>query len=247
MCVRGYVYTCVRIYVLLYECVYIHTYVRDPVRLRLRHLYQVEFCSFIVRYPTAGASMHYGHISSWHCHQQQLLILTWSSTTAVDFVIVFNNSCWFWLCSQQQLLIFTTHLPASVAQVDVHPNGDFSVLRNIYIFVYHNIFFVCLCQPWWTGGCKFIPRWVGNILSWKYEHEIFSLVIPSLLLIQEGQFPVFWWKHVHNTGYPLRWLSLSSKANLPCSTWPHLVDLAIKPQHKQQHLLMFYSVINNTC
>ena len=40
------------------------TYVRDPVRLRLKHLYQVEFCSFIVGYPTAGASMYCGHISS---------------------------------------------------------------------------------------------------------------------------------------------------------------------------------------
>ena len=40
------------------------TYIRDPVRRRLRHLYQVEFCSFIVRYPTAGASMCCGHISS---------------------------------------------------------------------------------------------------------------------------------------------------------------------------------------
>ena len=38
--------------------------VRDPVRLRLKHLYQVEFCSFVVRYPTAGASMYCGHISS---------------------------------------------------------------------------------------------------------------------------------------------------------------------------------------
>ena len=52
-------------YVLLYECVYIRTYVRDPVRLRLRHLYQVEFCSFIVMYPTAGASVYCGHISSF--------------------------------------------------------------------------------------------------------------------------------------------------------------------------------------
>ena len=43
----------------------IHTYVRDPVRLGLRHLYQVEFCSFIVRYPTAGASVYCGHISSF--------------------------------------------------------------------------------------------------------------------------------------------------------------------------------------
>ena len=40
-------------------------YVRDPVRLWLRHLYQVEFCSFLVRYPTAGASVHCGHISSF--------------------------------------------------------------------------------------------------------------------------------------------------------------------------------------
>ena len=40
------------------------TYVCDPVRLRFRHLYQVEFCSFIVRYPTAGASVYCGHISS---------------------------------------------------------------------------------------------------------------------------------------------------------------------------------------
>ena len=54
-------------YVLLYECVYVHEYMylRDPVRLRLRLLYQVEFCSFIVRYPTAGASVYYGHISSF--------------------------------------------------------------------------------------------------------------------------------------------------------------------------------------
>ena len=49
-----YVGTCIRIYILQYECVYIYTYVRDPVRLRFRHLYQVKFCSFIVRYPTAG-------------------------------------------------------------------------------------------------------------------------------------------------------------------------------------------------
>ena len=48
-------------YVLLYEC----GYIRDPVRLRLRHLYQVELCSFIVRYPTVGASMYCGHISSF--------------------------------------------------------------------------------------------------------------------------------------------------------------------------------------
>ena len=47
-------------------CVCTCTYIRDPVRLRLRHLYLVEFCSFIVRYPTAGTSMYCGHISSFN-------------------------------------------------------------------------------------------------------------------------------------------------------------------------------------
>ena len=51
--------TCVRM------CV--RTCVRDPVRFMLRHLYQVEFCSFIVRYPTAGASVYCGHISNFIC------------------------------------------------------------------------------------------------------------------------------------------------------------------------------------
>ena len=46
-------------------CTYIYMYVRNPVRLRLRHLYQVEFCSYIVRYSTVGASVYCGHISSF--------------------------------------------------------------------------------------------------------------------------------------------------------------------------------------
>ena len=50
-------------YVRLYEYVYICMYVSDPVRLR--HLYQVEFCNFIVKYPAAGASVYCGHISSF--------------------------------------------------------------------------------------------------------------------------------------------------------------------------------------
>ena len=57
--------TCIRMHVRLYEYVYICMYVRDPVRLRLRHLYQVEFCNFIVKYPAAGASVYCGHISSF--------------------------------------------------------------------------------------------------------------------------------------------------------------------------------------
>ena len=34
------------------------------------------------------------------------------------------------------------------------------------------------------------PCRVGNILSWTFDHEIFSVVILSLPLIQEGQLSV---------------------------------------------------------
>ena len=51
-CILGYVRTNVHLFVRMCVCTYICTC--DPVRLRLRHLYQVEFCSFIVRYPTGG-------------------------------------------------------------------------------------------------------------------------------------------------------------------------------------------------
>ena len=58
-------HTWVRAYECASFCTNVCTYVRDPVRLRLRHLYQVEFCSFIVRYPTAGAFVYCGHIYSF--------------------------------------------------------------------------------------------------------------------------------------------------------------------------------------
>ena len=54
----------VRAYECMSLCTNVCMYLCDPVRLRLRHLYQVEFCSFIVRYPTGGASVYCGHISS---------------------------------------------------------------------------------------------------------------------------------------------------------------------------------------
>ena len=41
-------------------------------------------------------------------------------------------------------------------------------------------------SDWGSGGCGFKPRHVGNILSWRFDHELFSMVILSLLLIQEG-------------------------------------------------------------
>ena len=37
----------------------------------------------------------------------------------------------------------------------------------------------------------FDPCQIGNILSWRFDHEIFPTVILSLQLIQEGQLSVF--------------------------------------------------------
>ena len=34
------------------------------------------------------------------------------------------------------------------------------------------------------------PAEVDNILSWRFDHEIFSTVILSFLLIQEGQLSI---------------------------------------------------------
>ena len=45
-------------------------------------------------------------------------------------------------------------------------------------------------SDWLSGGYGLEPCWVGNILSWRFNHEIFSTVILSLPLIQEGQLSV---------------------------------------------------------
>ena len=58
---------------------------------------------------------------------------------------------------------FLPRVPASVAQLDVHLTGDQEV------------------------GVR-PPR--VSILSWRFDHEIFSTVILSLQLIQEGQLSV---------------------------------------------------------
>ena len=52
-----------------------------------------------------------------------------------------------------------------MAQSDVHTTGDREVVGSI-------------------------PSGSGNILSWRFYHEICSTVILSLLLIQEGQLSV---------------------------------------------------------
>ena len=43
----------------------------------------------------------------------------------------------------------------------------------------------CL-SDWCSEGCGFDACRVGNVLLWRFDHEIYSTVILSLLLIQEG-------------------------------------------------------------
>ena len=45
-------------------------------------------------------------------------------------------------------------------------------------------------RPTGDRSLRLDPHRVGNILSWRFDHEIFSMVILSLLLIQEGQLSV---------------------------------------------------------
>ena len=55
--------------------------------------------------------------------------------------------------------------PASVVQLDARPTREQEVAGST-------------------------PAELGNILSWRFDHEIFSTVILSLPLIQEGQLSV---------------------------------------------------------
>ena len=95
-CIRGYMRTNVRPSVRM--CV--HRYVRDPVRLGLRHLYQVEFCSFIVRYPTAGASVYCGHISSLFFFQN--FVILFCSFKLLQFIPKLGSMAVFALILNQE-------------------------------------------------------------------------------------------------------------------------------------------------
>ena len=74
---------------------------------------------------------------------------------------------------------------ASVTRSDAHPTGDQEVAGSI-------------------------PMWTGNILS--IVHEIFSTVILSLLLIQEGQLSVSGKRMFAVTDKLLQGLSLPRKS-----------------------------------
>ena len=89
--------------------------VRDPVRLRLRHLYQVEFCSFIVRYPTAGASVYCGHIFSSYIWMKICVGVHIRSTSVRKILVLFRwKKYLIWSCGcgyylEEVLLMIITH------------------------------------------------------------------------------------------------------------------------------------------
>ena len=86
----------------------------------------------------------------------------------------------FYVASNTKSLLVYSHLwqkiysqvPASVAQLDAP-------------------------SDWRPGGCGLNPRQGQQHSFVEIDHEIFSTVILSLPLIQEGQ---LWRKNVHNTG-----------------------------------------------
>ena len=47
-----------------------------------------------------------------------------------------------------------------------------------------------ILDDWLSVRYVFDSRQVDNILSWRFDQEIFSMVILSLLLIEEGQLSV---------------------------------------------------------
>ena len=71
------------------------------------------------------------------------------------------------------------------------PQPLYSTNASIYV-IHHNLFggSVGCASDWWSGGSGFDPRQIGNILSWRTDHEIISMVILSFPLIQEGQLSV---------------------------------------------------------
>ena len=92
-------------------------------------------------------------------------------------VIVHLDRPAFFIAKKQSCLISLLQLywPSSVAQLDAP-------------------------SDWRPGGRGFNPRrgWQHSFV--EIDHEIFSTVILSLLLIQEGQLSVSVRKNVHNTG-----------------------------------------------
>ena len=67
-------------------------------------------------------------------------------------------------------------------------------------------------SDWWSGGCGFDLHWVCQPSYVDIDHEIFSTVIFSFMLIQEGYMKVSGEKMCTSSGEPLRGLCLPSKS-----------------------------------
>ena len=66
------------------------------------------------------------------------------------------------------------------------------------------------CAPdWWSVGCGFVPRRIGNILSWRLIVKYFLWLSSSFRWLKKGSCQ-FLAKNVHKT--PLRGLILPSKS-----------------------------------
>ena len=74
-------------------------------------------------------------------------------------------------------------------------------IYSIYIYTWAGLGGSVGCaSDWRLGGCGFDPRQGWQYSFVEIDHEIFSTVILSLPLIQEGQLSVSGEKNVHNTG-----------------------------------------------
>ena len=88
----------------------------------------------------------------------------------------FDQCLYYVLFSRHSAISLSLSLPALVAQLDAP-------------------------SDWRPGGRGFNPRRGRQHSFVQIDHEIFSTVILSLPLIQEGQLSVSAWrKNVHNTG-----------------------------------------------
>ena len=95
-------------------------------------------------------------------------------------------------------------------------SDSFSFLIYI-ISTFSNNFFAGLggsvgcVSDWWSGGRGFEPCPIQQHSFVEIDHEIFSMVIFSLLLIQKGQLSISGKRMCTSTGLPLRGLHLPRK------------------------------------
>ena len=134
-------------------------------------------CGYSLEAPRRGASNEYPqHMISWRNKKN----IMWIPSLICSYGYAYGSGkentqmnifLMSWLRKKRMLwvLIRSTSVSTSV----VYPQCMFS-WRSTYRKT-------GLSGP--VGGCRFDPRRVGNILSWRFDHETFSTVILCLPLI----------------------------------------------------------------